>query len=621
MKTFAAYLDDLNNEFLKLHTTKEELFWQVKMGLADDVVAVQHRHTESEIAFNAFAQDATKLAELRQYESDPSLSADERLALAGWKMFFEANTIEDEKAKAIAAHIVEMEGEMQLKRGSMGLGYIHPTTGEKIPASTNELSNMLISEKDEPMRKAAYEGLLSIGPFILANGFIEIIKERNKLARSLGYEDYYDYKVQRTEGMTKKQLFVLLDDLEARTRDANKRSVEAFRKEKGDNAVEPWNFKYYRGGDIEAKKDPYLPFANGLERWVHSFAAMGIQYRGAKLTLDLVDRKGKYENGFMHGTVPSWYKNNAWNAATINFTANAIPNRVGSGSEALNTLFHEGGHAAHFANIQMNAPCYGQEFAPTSVAYAETQSMFLDALLSDADWLTRYAKNDGGTAMPMEIIEQSHRDEQPFLAMMVRAMLGVCYAEKWFYEASDADLTPEKILSFISDLEKQMYELSASPRPILAVPHILAGESSAYYHGYVLAEMAVHQTRKYFFEKYGYITDNPAIGPELENGYWKWGYSVPFFELVKRLTGKPFSADALVEHATRTVATAIDEAHHLYEAAQKRERVPEGTKLGATISVIHGREQITSFSNGDFSKANTDFKNWVVNHYPNPAAK
>jgi hypothetical protein len=34
-----------------------------------------------------------------------------------------------------------------------------------------------------------------------------------------------------------------------------------------------------------------------------------------------------------------------------------------------------------------------------------------------------------------------------------------------------------------------------SPRPMMSVPHILADESSCYYHGYVLAEMSVHQVR------------------------------------------------------------------------------------------------------------------------------
>jgi hypothetical protein len=34
-----------------------------------------------------------------------------------------------------------------------------------------------------------------------------------------------------------------------------------------------------------------------------------------------------------------------------NFTSLATPSQVGSGRTALVTLLHEGGHAAHFANI------------------------------------------------------------------------------------------------------------------------------------------------------------------------------------------------------------------------------------------------------------------------------
>eukprot|EP00967_Tisochrysis_lutea_P071838 scaffold95574_cov20-Tisochrysis_lutea.AAC.2 len=49
-----------------------------------------------------------------------------------------------------------------------------------------------------------------------------------------------------------------------------------------------------------------------------------------------------------------------------------------------------------------------------------------------------------------------------------------------------------------------------SARPLLSVPHILADESSCYYHGYVLAEMSVHQTRAYFKKKLGgKLVDNP----------------------------------------------------------------------------------------------------------------
>lgn len=45
----------------------------------------------------------------------------------------------------------------------------------------------------------------------------------------------------------------------------------------------------------------------------------------------------------------------------------------------------------------------------------------------------------------------------------------------------------------------------------MSVPHILADESSAYYHAYVLAEMSVHQTRAHFKRKYGALTDNEQV--------------------------------------------------------------------------------------------------------------
>jgi hypothetical protein len=50
-----------------------------------------------------------------------------------------------------------------------------------------------------------------------------------------------------------------------------------------------------------------------------------------------------------------------------------------------------GGHAAHFANIDQASPMFSQERAPTSVAYAENQSMFLDSFIDDAAWKGRYA--------------------------------------------------------------------------------------------------------------------------------------------------------------------------------------------------------------------------------------
>jgi oligoendopeptidase F len=615
----SKFIDQLNSEFLTLHQKKEDLFWEAKMGLGANAAESQTKLSKAEIEAQQFNQNAETLKQLKQLAgaSNGSTTEEDKKALQGWINFFSANAIDDEKAKALATEIIEMEGALQTARGGMDLGYIDPANGQHVVASTNMLSNMMKIEKDEALRKAGFEGLRTIEPFVLDKGFLEIVKKRNELGRALGYEDYYDMKVQRTEGFSKKRLFNLLDDLEVKTRESAQRAVNEMVAKHGETARKPWNFGYLMSGDLAAKEDAYLQFRDSLEYWVRSFSAMNIKFRGATLTLDLIDRKGKYENGFMHGPQPAWFNKGQWNPARINFTANAIPNKVGAGYRALETFFHEGGHAAHFSNIQMNAPCFAQEFAPTSVAYAETQSMFCDSVLSDADWRTRYAKNAKGEAFPMELIEEGIRLTQPFKSMFVRGMLAVCYVEKYLYEMSESELTPENVLTMIRDVERRMTFLEAGSRPILAVPHLLAGESSAYYHGYVLAEMAVHQTRDYFFTKYGHIIDNPNVGPELAAGYWAPGNSVSFMDLVERVTGKPFSADAIVADANMTVDEAIAEARKLKENLKN---IPEYTgknELDAAVSIIHGNEHITRFTTHDeFEAANKAFKQWVESNYP-----
>jgi hypothetical protein len=51
-------------------------------------------------------------------------------------------------------------------------------------------------------------------------------------------------------------------------------------------------------------------------------------------------------------------------------------------------------------------------------------------------------------------------------------------------------------------------------------PHCRLARPSGPGAGYVLADMSVHQTRDYFLQKYGAITDKPEVGRELSETYW-----------------------------------------------------------------------------------------------------
>jgi len=603
----------LSREYERLHVAKEDAYWSSYMGLTDDADAARADLDKKEIALKRFLQDPERLEHVRavlRTAEEQGATGDVLTALRGWERTLGAHAIDSAQGRALAEEIIGLEGKLEGARGKMRLGY--QVEGEEfVEANSVRLAVMLQSEPDEAKRRAAWLGLVAIEDFVLEHGFVEVVRRRNRLGRLLGGEDYYDWKVKRNEGMSKHEIFSVLDELEEKTRDASGRCLAQLREDKGDAAVEPWNLLFHSTGDITAEQDPYFPFSRSFERWGRSFAALGIDYNGAEMVLDLVDRKGKYENGFMHGPVPPWRDGGEYHPARIQFTANAIPGMVGSGKRATETLFHEGGHAAHFANIDMPAPCFSQEFAPTSVSFAELQSMFLDSLVTDPDWRLRYARTTDGEPMPRELIEKSIRAEQPFAAQQLRRMLSVPYAERAIYEIPDDELTAERVKQTILEVERRLCGMDRSPRPVLSVPHLLSGEASAYYHGYLLALVAVAQTRAFFLKRDGHLVDNPRIGPALRDVYWKPGNSKGFFEFVQDLTGEPPSATPLADRVNLSADDAIAEAR---ERIGKLDRIPkhEGpVELGARIRVAHGNETVASSTGGDFDQAADAFAAWI----------
>lgn len=366
-------------------------------------------------------------------------------------------------------------------------------------------------------------------------------------------------------------------------------------------------------GDVTRQLDPYVPFSRALRDWVESFRRLGIQYRGATLTLDLLTREGKYENGFCHGPVPSFFLQGEWIPAVVNFTSLADPAQVGSGWSGLNTLFHEGGHAAHFANVTGNAPCFSQEFPPTSMAYAETQSMFCDSLLDDADWLKRYARNAAGEPIPDALIKEMIEARQPFRAFNERQIALVAYFERDLYAMDEAERTPEAVLALARKWERKILGVE-SPRPLLAIPHLLNQESACAYHGYLLALMAVEQTRAFFLKRDGYLTDNPSIGPDLAAHYWGPGNGMSHDETLRSLTGEGFSAVPLAEACNLSAAEAWLQAQACMAAAQQRPATGEGSPLDAHIRVVHGAELIADNSESE-TRMLADFEAWIARRY------
>ncbi|EOX4968915.1 M3 family oligoendopeptidase [Vibrio alginolyticus] len=612
--TATDYLNDLNQRYLAIHRTKEDFFWETYMGISDD----HDGSTQAQTAWTSFLSNAEQITAIKQQleaaESitDPQEKQQTITGLSGWLAMFESHAIEGEKAQALKNQLIAFEAELFEKKQNHVQTFTDEN-GEQVEGSLPVLSSTIRTNNHEEVRQSAHQALLNLEQWLLQNGFIELIKLRNQFARSLDYATFFDYSVQKTEKMSTEQLFEILEDFEQRTRDEHLNSLENLAKEKGASALAGYNFVYSFAGDVMRDLDPYVPFSKSLRRWVESFGRLNIDYSGATLTLDLLDRKGKYPNGFCHGPIPSFYNQGEWVAAQVNFTSNAKPDQVGSGYDGINTLFHEGGHAAHFANVKMNAPCFSQEFAPTSMAYAETQSMFCDSLLTDADWLKQYALDDEGNPVPDEIIQAMINSRQPFKAYEERSILVVPYFERALYQLSDDELTPERITKLARDCEKQILGLECSPRPLMAIPHLLSDEAACAYQGYLLAHMAVYQTRAYFLEKFGYLTDNPEIGPLLAKHYWHAGNHLSHNETIVSLTGEGFNAKYLADVCNLSPEQAWEVQQKKIDSLATRERASVAS-LNAAIKVVDGSKELASNAISDEQMCD-DFERYIVETY------
>jgi hypothetical protein len=108
--------------------------------------------------------------------------------------------------------------------------------------------------------------------------------------------------------------------------------------------------------------------------------------------------------------------------------------------------------------------------------------MFCDSLLSDADWLLRYARTAGGAPIPPDLVLERVASAQPMRAFDARSIAVVPYFESALYRMPDAELTPDAVLTLARETERRVLGIE-SPRPLLAIPHLLNQESAASYQG------------------------------------------------------------------------------------------------------------------------------------------
>ena len=110
--------------------------------------------------------------------------------------------------------------------------------------------------------------------------------------------------------------------------------------------------------------------------------------------------------------------------------------------------------------------------------------------------------------------------------------------------------------------------------------------------------MAVEQTRQFFLQRDGYLTDNPAIGPDLAQHYWLPGNSVSHDDTLRSLTGEGFNRTLWRRPVTRRWRRRGARRSRRWPPPP-RPQPPADFDLEAHIRVVDGETVLADNADGD----------------------
>lgn len=394
-------------------------------------------------------------------------------------------------------------------------------------------------------------GSPAAGPSV-AERIIELVKLRNRLARSAGYDNYYAM-VLALDDIPEQQL----DTLMAKVTEASEKPFRRLKKRIDQEAM-----RHFKVG-ADRVSLPWFQATHALGSNLHGGNLMRIfgfdedapfkgqdpvpllektaNAMGASIQ-KIIDASDLYYDKNRKGKAQHWFCFGIDSPADVRALENVDPELQKRMGYAFSTSLHEVlGHGLDFSQIDPARPSLLRDHASITT---ESNAMLIEWLVNDARWFQQIMGLPAGEAK--KIGRKARAINTAQLLCNVRAQLATVDFERNMYKLADQDLT----LNTLNNLwwEKQhKYLLEQRPAGQDDVPHWArvphyAG-SPAYYHSYFIAEIRRAQVLDYINKHFGHLL-TPGAGDYLrrhraDGNLYKWD------EIVRRMTGHGLSADAL----------------------------------------------------------------------------
>lgn len=400
--------------------------------------------------------------------------------------------------------------------------YIPVIDGKEV--SKVEISRILQNEKNSDIRQKAYDSLIKGGDLI-ADDMVEFAKMRNEFAGLKGYDNYFEYKLMEDYDVDSKYLEKLINQVNSGAID----KISSIQEKEYSQLREVFKtdkLKSYHYG-LLTDNNPVKAVNNILENHniedisKNAYKGMGFDIdkfiNEGKITLDLYPRKNKNTHGFCFGIDPG--------------RDSRILANLRNDARSLDTLNHELGHCVYDLGISRELPVVDRE--PSSSAFTEAIAMMMGDLPKRENILKNIIPED-----KLILFKESLKnDEANFVS---KSMLIIDFEKKLY------DNPAQDPANLWKSLKLKYRNQDVTPDNEWAtIPHYLS--HPGYYQNYFRANLMKVQLYNHLYKLFGNITENSAVAKYLNENIFSKGASVEEYDLIRKLTGKEFSAEDFIK--------------------------------------------------------------------------
>jgi peptidyl-dipeptidase A len=519
------FLDELTSQIQPLALKVSQAYWELNTQNSPDT---ENRYSRTK-------------KQLLQVYSDPALFRDlkklretctEPVTFRQLDLLYHAFLI-NQLPPELIEEIIDQENEIE-----SDFVNFRAKLDEKV-VSDNDLRDLLANTSDNDLARRVWETNKQIGPLV-APKIIQLVELRNKSARILGFENFFQLSLFTNE-LDQKELVTLLNNLARLTEKPFQQLKNSLDLELGTkfglspSELNPWNY-----GDPffqEIPKSAGLDLDDWFKKDLVEAASrfyweIGLEPASILKKSDLYERPGKSQHAFC---------TDIDQAGDVRILCNLRPNEYW-----MNTLLHELGHGVYDLYRDGELPYFLK--TPAHILTTEAIAMMMGRLTKDPRWLQEYLQAPASEIEKVQLSLQKELIKGELI--FIRWGLVMVNFELELYRDPRRDLNT--LWWDLVESYQKITRPAGRNQPDWATK-IHIGTAPVYYQNYILGELAASQILLHLqkdITKGSSLIQNRASGKYLAEHIFAPGAKYPWNQLIKQATGDWLNPQAFMAEVT-----------------------------------------------------------------------